>query len=135
MLYTIESTLGGFGDVLVEIFALPKACHSGSVLPLLPLWQGFAHHSAAKTVAVLANSFATLMGAESFWWSSILVILIIVHVILTVFNFPPNNFVHICGHCCRSNASTVDCTGSRILSNCVSPPIHINLYRLHTRCI
>ena len=31
MLYTIESTLGGFGDVLVEIFALPKACHSGSV--------------------------------------------------------------------------------------------------------
>jgi hypothetical protein len=44
MLYTIESTLGGFGDVLVEIFALPKACHSGSVLPLLPLWQGFAHH-------------------------------------------------------------------------------------------
>ena len=62
MLYTIESTLGGFGDVLVEIFALPKACHSGSVLPLLPLWQGFAHHgyretlSAAKTVAVLANS-------------------------------------------------------------------------------
>ena len=30
--------------------------------------------SAAKTVAVLANSFATLMGAESFWWSSILVI-------------------------------------------------------------
>jgi hypothetical protein len=65
-------------------------------------------------------SFATLMGAESFWLSSILVILIIVHVILTVFNFPPNNFVHICGHCYRSNASTVDCTGSRILSNCVS---------------
>jgi hypothetical protein len=31
MLYTIESTFGGFGDVLVEIFALPKACHSGSV--------------------------------------------------------------------------------------------------------
>jgi len=26
MLYTIESTFGGFGDVLVEIFALPKAC-------------------------------------------------------------------------------------------------------------
>jgi hypothetical protein len=40
--------------------------------------------SAAKTVAVLANSFATLMGAESFWWSSILVILIIVHVIVCV---------------------------------------------------
>ena len=31
MLYTIESTFGGFGDVSVEIFALPKACHSGSV--------------------------------------------------------------------------------------------------------
>ena len=30
--------------------------------------------SAAKTVAVLANSFATPRGAESFWWSSILVI-------------------------------------------------------------
>ena len=41
--------------------------------------------SAAKTVAVLANSFATLMGAESFWWSSILVILIIVHVIFVLF--------------------------------------------------
>jgi hypothetical protein len=54
MLYTIESTLGGFGDVLVEIFALPKACHSGSVgvkylitdiekrsllQRLLPFWQ------------------------------------------------------------------------------------------------
>jgi hypothetical protein len=64
MLYTIESTFGGFGDVLVEIFALPKAC----------LWgQCFASPangdsvllitvSAAKTVAILANSFATLMG-------------------------------------------------------------------------
>jgi hypothetical protein len=31
MLYRIESTFGGFGDVSVEIFALPKACHSGSV--------------------------------------------------------------------------------------------------------
>jgi hypothetical protein len=30
--------------------------------------------SAAKTVAVLANSFATRRGTESFWWSSILVI-------------------------------------------------------------
>jgi hypothetical protein len=69
--------------------------------------------SAAKTVAVLANSFPE--GAESFWWSSILVFKIIVHVILTVFNFPPNNFVHICGHCCRSNASTVDCTGYGII--------------------
>ena len=57
MLYTIESTLGGFGDVLVEIFALPKACHSGSVLPLLPLWQGFAHHGYGgwRTILVFAN--------------------------------------------------------------------------------
>jgi hypothetical protein len=52
MLYTIESTLGGFGDVLVEIFALPKACHSGSVLPLLPLWQGFAHHGYGSCLIV-----------------------------------------------------------------------------------
>ena len=37
--------------------------------------------SAAKTVAVLANSFATPMGAESFWWSSIL-----------VFNYCPRHF-------------------------------------------
>ena len=56
MLYTIESTFGGFGDVLVEIFALPKACLWGqcfaspangdSVLLITDMAQFFRHEMA-----------------------------------------------------------------------------------------
>jgi hypothetical protein len=134
-IYVIEATVGSKSILNFKLPEFTTLVYSGFNGNCATACVFTSFLSAAKTVAVLANSFATLRGAESFWWSSILVILITVHVILTVFNFPPNNFVHICGHRRRSNASTVDCTGCRIFSNCISPPIHINFYRLHTRCL